>query len=158
MRRKTIMDLLRSEKGASFIEMTAVVPFLVILLLGALDGGQAYFYASELANGTQAGAKYALLNAAGIASYTTTITNAVANGAHDLSGLTVATPVWGCECPDGSSYSASCASAPSSCASTWVYKVTITASVTYTPWFPLPGFPSPITLSNSATMRTGGLR
>ncbi|MGA8529600.1 MAG: hypothetical protein WB622_07795, partial [Acidobacteriaceae bacterium] len=85
---------------------------------------------------------------------------AIQTAAHDdapnVANLIVATPTWGCECSDGSSFSANCASVPSNCSANWVYKVTVTTSASYTPLFAWPGIPSSIALSSSATMRAGG--
>jgi hypothetical protein len=74
-------------------------------------------------------------------------------------GLSVGTPTYGCECADGSSYSASCASTPKSCPNSLnvVYRVNVTVSGTYKPLFPWPGMPSSsMTISSSASMRSAG--
>jgi Flp pilus assembly protein TadG len=148
--------LLRSESGSSIIEAAVLTPVLLLLLLGAADFGHGYYLAEEVAAAAHSGAAYAIQNPGNISSDTTGIQTAAKDDAADVSNLTVATPTWGCECSDGSSYSAGCASAPSSCTTNWVYKVTVTASANYTPLFPWPGIPTSIALSSSATMRSGG--
>jgi Flp pilus assembly protein TadG len=150
------VDFFRSDQAASLIEMAFIVPFLMALLLGTVDFARAYYLSSELASAAHAGAEYAAQNPTNIPGETASITNAVTHDAPDVPGLTVATPVWGCECSDGTSYSASCSSPPSGCSANWVYRITITASATYAPWFPWPGIPSSMLLSSSATLRSGG--
>lgn len=149
-------QLLRSEAGSSLIEATVLAPVLLFLLLGAADFGHGYYLAEEVASAAHSGAAYAIQNPGNISSDTTGIQNAAKSDAPNVTGLTIATPVWGCECSDGSSFSAKCASVPSGCSANWVYKVTVTASATYTLLFPWPGLPSSIPLSSSATMRAGG--
>ncbi|MGA8043023.1 MAG: pilus assembly protein, partial [Terracidiphilus sp.] len=75
--------------------------------------------------------------------------------APDVPGLTVATPTYGCECSDGTAFSASCTTTPT-CAYNVVYRVTVSVSASYKPMIPWPGIPSSMTLTNSATMRSGG--
>ena len=151
------IDFLRSEEASSLVEMAVLLPLLLLLLLGAVDFGRGYYLASEVASAAHAGAEFAVQNADNISGESTSITNAAKSDAPDVPGISVAAPVWGCECSDGTSYSANCATMPTGCSANWVYKVTITASATYTPMFAWPGIPSTIALSSSATMRSGGL-
>ena len=148
--------LLRSESGSSIIEAAVLTPVLLLLLLGAADFGHGYYVAEEVAAAAHSGAAYAIQNPGRLSSDSAGIKTAAKNDAANVTNLTVSTPDWGCECSDGSSYSASCASVPSSCTANWVYKVTVTASTNYAPLFPWPGIPSSIALSSSATMRSGG--
>lgn len=148
--------LLRSESGSSIIEAAVLTPVLILLLLGAADFGRGYYLAEEIAAAAHSGAEYAIQNPGNLSTNGTAIQTAAKADAPDVSHLTVATPSWGCECSDGSSYSASCSTVPSSCTTNWVYKVTVTASTSYAPLFPWPGIPSSIAISSSATMRSGG--
>lgn len=147
---------LGSESGSSLIEAAVLAPVLLFLMIGAADFGHGYYLAEEVASAAHSGAEYAIQNPGRISDHTTGIQTAAKNDAPNVPSLTVATPAWGCECSDGSSYSTHCSSVPSGCATNWVYKVTVTASANYTPLFPWPGVPSSIALSSSATMRSGG--
>lgn len=152
------MDLLdrlggwaKNDNGSSLVELSLVAPFLILLLLGAVDFGRAYFLGMEVAGAAHAGAEYGAQNPTD----TTGIRTAATNDAPDVPNLTIATPTYGCECSDGTSYSASCSTTPT-CSSNVVYRVKVTATATYSPWFPWPGIPSSMTLTNSAIMRSGG--
>lgn len=141
----------KADRGSSLVEVALVVPFLLLLLLGVVDFGRAFYLSMEVAGAAQAGAEYGSQNPVD----TSGIQNAVTTDAPDVPSLTVATPTYGCECSDGSSYSASCSTAPS-CTNNMVYRVNVTVSATYKPWFPWPGIPSSMQISNSASMRSGG--
>jgi len=148
--------LLNSETGSSIIEAAVLAPVLLLLLLGAADFGRGYYLAEEVAGAAHSGAEYAIQNPGNVSSDSTGIETAAKDDAPEVPNLQVATPTWGCECSDGSSYSASCSTVPTQCATNWVYKVTVTASAGYTPLFPWPGLPTSFALSSSATMRSGG--
>ncbi len=148
--------LVRSESGSSIIEAAILAPVLLFIMIGAADFGHGYYLAEEVASAAHSGAEYAIQNPGAISSDTSGIQIAAKDDAPNVPSLSVATPAWGCECSDGSSYSAHCASVPSSCTTNWVYKVTVTASASYTPLFPWPGVPNAIALSSSATLRSGG--
>lgn len=156
MRFSVPIKLLRSDSGSSLIEAAVLAPVLLLLLLGAADFGRGYYLAEEVAGAAHSGAEYAIQNPGNFSNNATGIETAAKDDAPDVPDLHVATPTWGCECSDGTSYSASCASVPSSCTTNWVYKITVTASAGYTPLFPWPGIPTSIALSSSATMRSGG--
>jgi Flp pilus assembly protein TadG len=139
------------EQGSSLVETALVTPFLLLLAVGALDLGRAFYLANEIAGAAQAGAEYGMQNPTD----TTGMRAAATSNAPDVPGLQVATPQYGCECSDGTSYSANCSSTPS-CSTNVVYRVNVTVSDTYTPTFPWPGIPSSFHLSNTASMRSGG--
>ena len=148
--------LVRSEAGSSIIEGAILAPVLLFIMIGAADFGHGYYLAEEIASAAHSGAEYAIQNPGNLSSHSTGIETAARDDAPNVPSLSVAAPAWGCECSDGSSYSAHCATVPSGCTTNWVYKVTVTASANYTPLFPWPGIPSSIPLSSSATMRSGG--
>lgn len=156
MRPSLRSNFFRSQSGSSIIEAAVIAPVLILLMLGAADFGHGYYLAEEVAAAAHSGAEYAIQNPGHLSKDSTGIETAAKVDAANVTNLTVAAPTWGCECSDGSSYSASCASVPSSCAANWVYKVTVTASANYAPLFPWPGVPTSIPISSSATMRSGG--
>ena len=143
--------LIHSESGSSLVEMAVIMPVLTLLLFGVVDFGRAYYLTIELAGAARAGAMYG-------SQYPTDssgVTNATTLNAPDVPGIGSSNS-WGCECSDGSGRTASCTSTPS-CTANVVYYVTVKATASYTPLFPWPGVPSPISLSGSSTMRSGSL-
>jgi Flp pilus assembly protein TadG len=147
--RINLLNILRSERGTSLVETALLVPSLLMVMVGAIDFGRAYYLADEIAGAAQAGAVYGSQNITD----TTGITNTANDNAPDVSGLTV-TPSWGCECSDGTESSTSCSSTPTGCSANVVYYATVTASATYTPVFPWKGISNSITIARSSTMRS----
>jgi Flp pilus assembly protein TadG len=154
MKKQNRSGLLRSEHGGSLVELALMLPTFGLMLLGGLDLGRAYYLAMEVAGAAHAAAVYGSQNPTD----TTGIENAAQDDAPNVSNLTVNTPTYGCECADGSSYSASCTTTPSSCPSSLnvVYRVNVTVKGTYTPLFHWPGFPSSLSFSSTASMRSAG--
>jgi Flp pilus assembly protein TadG len=142
------LNIFRSEQGTSLVETAVLVPSLLMVLIGAIDFGRAYYLANEVAGAAQAGAVYGSTDITD----TTGMTNAAKDDAPDVSGISV-TPSWGCECSDGTKASASCASTPTGCSANVVYYATVTASATYTPMFPWKGINSSIAIARKSTMR-----
>lgn len=144
-----------ANQGAALVELALVTPILLLLLFGAIDFGRAFFVGLEVANAAHAGAEFG----SQFPSQTADIKTAAQNSAPNLlSSLTVSTPTWGCECSDGSLYSANCAVKPSctassSVSSTVVNRVQVKATAVFQPLVPWPQIPSSITLSNTATVR-----
>lgn len=149
--------LCRADDGSSFIELAFVAPFLVLLVIGAVDFGRAYYVGLEVANAAHAGAEYASYNQ----SASTANIQAAAQAAAPDVGLATPTVSYSCECSDGSSVvsSSNCSSSPPSCVAnstrsgTPVYLAKVTTSATYTPLMPWPGIPSTITLTKTAAVR-----
>lgn len=138
-----------SECGSSLVELALMLPFLVLLLLGIVDFGRAYYLSVEVNNAAHTGALYGTQNSTD----TTGMQNAATGDAPDVSGI-AATATYGCECSDGSNPVANCTSPPT-CAVNVVNYVQVTTSATYKPLFPWPGIPSSLTLQGSARLRAG---
>lgn len=137
-----------SERGSSLVEMAFMLPFLLLLLIGAADFGRGYYLAMEVSDAAHAGALYGSQNPTDI----TGMQNAAKANAPDVpSGLT-ATAVWGCECSDGSGAVASCSSTPT-CSSNVIDYVQVTTRYTYNPLLPYPGLPSTFALQGVSKMR-----
>lgn len=153
MKKPIRFDLLRGEHGASLIELAFLLPLFLLLVMGAVDFGRAFYLSTEVAGAAHAAAMYG-------AQHPTDITGMESAANDDAPNVTLSFPTasYGCECPYSttSTYSASCASAPSSCSTSYVYRVNITVQGTYHPLFPWPGIPSPMSLSSSASMRSAG--
>jgi Flp pilus assembly protein TadG len=146
--------LCNANHGTALVELALVTPILLVLVMGAVDLGRAGYVGIEVESAAHAGAEYGSLNP----NNTAGITTAAQQSAPNVSNLTVTAPTWGCECSDGSSYSASCASTPvctanSTRGSNVVHRVQVTTSAVYKPLVPWPGIPSSITLTSKVTIR-----
>jgi Flp pilus assembly protein TadG len=152
MKERILLDLLRVEQGASLVELAILLPLFMLLLFGAIDFGRAYYMTIEVAGAAHAAAVYGSQNPTDTAGMKT----AAQDDAPNVSSLSVGTPTYGCECSDGTDYSANCSTAPSCSSTTEVYRVNVTVTGTYTPLFPWPGIPSSLSFSSSASMRSAG--
>lgn len=141
------------ERGASVLEMALLLPVLLLVLVGLIDFGRAYYLSTEVSAAASAGALYGSQNTTA-AQDTTGIATAARSGAPNVSGLTVPTISLVCEC-SGSTASVSCSSPGCSSSSHLIEWLTVGTSATYKPLLPYPGIPSPITLAGQATLRVG---
>jgi Flp pilus assembly protein TadG len=153
MKKRNRFDLVRDERGSSVVEMIVVLPLFLLLLLGAVDLGRAFFLEIEVAGAAHAGAIYG----SQYPNDTTGMTTAAQDDAPNVPNLSVTTPTYGCECADGTGYSATCTVTPT-CGSgvNEVYRVNVTVTANYTPLFAWPGIPSSMAFSSSASMRSAG--
>ena len=157
MRSRRQFDLLRGERGNSLIEIALLLPFFLLLVMGAVDFGRAFYWAIQVEGAAQAGAEYGAQHP----SDTTGMKNAANDAAPGLTLSFPSGPSYGCECPysSTSTYIASCPSTPTSCPSTYVYRVNMTVQATYKtlfPWSYSGVIPSSFTLTSSAAMRSHG--
>jgi Flp pilus assembly protein TadG len=152
MRKLPRCPLTAIDQGSSLVETALVVPLLMLLLLGAVDFGRAFYLSMEISGAAQGAAEYGIqypYDTSGMHTAATT-------DAPDVPNVTVGSPAYGCECADGTNYSASCSTLPTCTANNVVYRVNVTVSTSYSPWFPWPGVPSTLSISDSASMRSGG--
>jgi Flp pilus assembly protein TadG len=152
MKIRNRFDLLRGEHGASLVELAVMLPLFILVLAGAVDFGRAYYLAIEISGAAQAAAAYGSQNPTDTAGMKT----AAQDDAPNVPNLSVTTPTYGCECADGTNYSASCTVAPSCPSNNEVYRVNVTVTGTFTPIIPWPVVHSSMLLSSSASMRSGG--
>lgn len=147
-----LLSALRSEGGSNLVELSLVLPILVLLLLGVADLGIAYFQAIEVSRAAHSAALYGSRNPTDTAGI---IAAAVAD-APDLPSFTTSsvTASHGCECSDGSSPVINCFVAPI-CSTNVVAYVQVNTSVVLRASFPYAGIPPSITLHGSARMRAG---
>jgi Flp pilus assembly protein TadG len=124
------LNIAESEAGSSLVEVAVFLPVLLLLLIGVVLFGRAYYLANEVAGAAHAGAAYGAQNPTD----TTGMQNAAKLAAPDVSGLSV-TSLRGCECWDGTHSSASCTTTPT-CSVNVVYYATVTATATYKPIVP----------------------
>ncbi|MGA2727981.1 MAG: TadE/TadG family type IV pilus assembly protein [Terracidiphilus sp.] len=152
MKKRFGFHLLRDEQGASLVELAFVLPLFPLLLFGAIDFGRAFYVSVEIVGAAQAAAAYGSQSPTD----TTGMQSAALEDAPNVPNLSVSTATYGCECSDGTSYSASCSVKPTCSANTEVQRVNVTVTGTYSPLIPWPGVPSTMSLSSSASMRSGG--
>ena len=151
MKRKRF-HLLRDEQGGSLIELAFVLPLFPLLLLGAVDFGRAFYLSVEVAGAAQAAAAYGAQNPTD----TTGMQNAATMDAPNVPNLSVGTPTSGCECYDGTNYSATCAAVTACSSNNKFLRLNVTVTGTYSPLIPWPGLPSAMSLRSSASMRSAG--
>jgi Flp pilus assembly protein TadG len=146
--------LCNADHGAALVELAFMTPVLLLLVLGAVDFGRAFYVYLEVVNAAHAGAQYGSLNPSNTAGITTAATHK-----QDDNGVVWTTPAvaYGMECSDGTSYTPSATSltcvANANRSGTAVYRVKVTTSAVYTTLVPWPGIPNSITLSATATAR-----
>jgi hypothetical protein len=139
--------LRQQSAGSSMIELAVILPVLLLMLLGAVDLGRAYFAAIEVSSAATSGALYGSRKPSDILGMQAA---SLLDGA-DLVGMTsIAT--WGCQCSDGSAASVACASPPT-CATNSVQYVQVNTVFLYIPLMPYPGIPTSIALKGSARLR-----
>ena len=138
------------EAGSSLVELALLLPIFLILLVGAVDIGRAYYVAIEVRAAAQAGAIYGIENPGD----TTGMQDASLVGGSSLSGLSI-TATYGCECSDGTNTSALCATTPT-CTDNYVNYVDVTATAPYSPLFSYPGVGSSMNVTRESRMRSGG--
>lgn len=150
MRHKTAL----ADRGQALVELALLVPFLVLLLIGALQAGIIAYAAIEVGNAAEAGALYGAQNRAN-ASNTTGITQAAQNDASGLVTVGV-TPSISCACQtaSGTLTNITC-SATTSCTSPSqvVEWVNVLTNSTINPTFHYPGLPTTYTVHGQATLR-----
>ncbi|WP_263378074.1 TadE/TadG family type IV pilus assembly protein [Granulicella paludicola] len=147
---KALLSLARSTSGSSLVETALVLPFLVLVLAGAYDFGQAYFATIEVATAAEAGAQYGLQNVTNL----TGMQNAAKLDAADVLN-TQAVATYGCECSDGTAAVASCTTSPTTCTYNIVNYVQVVVTASYKPTLTYPGAPVSIPLSSTVRLRAG---
>ncbi len=146
----TLLKPLTREGGASLVEVALLVPVLVLLLVGVIDFGMAYYLDIEIGNAAYAGAIYGSQNNTD----TTGMQNAAVKDAANVKNMT-ATATYGCECSDGTNQVPSCTKQPTGCSVNPVNYVQVTTSATYKTLFPWPGIPSSFPMQGLAKLRAG---
>jgi hypothetical protein len=135
------------EQGSSLVETALVTPVLVLLLVAAVDLGNAYYARIAVSSAAEAGALYGVQNPGDAAGM---LLAAKLDGVNLLT--LVPTVSFGCECSDGSGASPLCVTSPA-CASNVVNYVEVDTVATYIPIMPYPGIPSVFTMTGKARMR-----
>lgn len=125
----TLRRFFRCTTATAAVEAAIFLPIFVTLSLGVTDLGSAMFLRMTVNAAAQAGAAYAVINSGSVCAYpmSTTCSNAITAAMNDATGnssfctgTTVCTPTITKPCADGSP----------EC-------ITVTASYTYSPVFPI---------------------
>ena len=147
----------RNEAGQALVETALVIPICAALLLGAVEVARIAYAGIEIANAARAGVAFAAQNkndAAATAPPMNYIAMAAKQEAANVTNVT-ATSVQMCVCSDGSAPAVLCSKfvttgcvAPNQIED----EVTVTVTGTINTLFKVPGIPSTLSLTNSATM------
>ena len=148
--KSSLERILSDSDGASFIELALVLPLFLMMLVPVVDLGRGFYAAIEVTSAAHAGAMYGVENP----SDTDGMIQAAKAGASNLSDVT-ATAAYGCECSDGTSAVASCASTPT-CTYNYVTYVDVTVTSPYRTVFAYPGLPSSMNITREFRLRAGG--
>jgi Flp pilus assembly protein TadG len=133
------------ERGAFAIEHALIVPFLLLLLSGAIDIGYALNQSSSLSGAARAGAQYAMRFPSDADGIKQVVQKAVS---YDPDSLTISSKL-SCECEDGTA-----AACTDTCGGTAPFSyVTVSVSKTYSSPLPTAMMLGITTLSGSAIMR-----
>src|SRR5213594_1427984 len=129
------------------VEMSLVLPLLLLILMGVADFGRVFYTAIEVTNAANAGALAGSRNVPS-ASKTDLMSQAAKNDASDLSGLTVTSQKY-CKCSNGSSVACS-----GTCATGSVRMyVSVTAQKTFSTLATYPKVPSQTPISRTTVIR-----
>ncbi len=135
------------ESGSSLVEVACVMPLMLLILVGAVDFGQAFYVSIEVNSAAGAGTAYGVTNFVD----TLGMQKAAALDASDVPSMT-ATATWGCECSDGTGANTNCLAIPS-CSVNLVEYVDVNTSVDFKPVLNYPLIPSLLTLKGHSRMR-----
>ena len=152
-----IRSLHRRETGQALVELAFTMPVLVLMLLGAIEFGQATYVAIEVSNAAKAVAAYAAMNSSGGYEDSSGMTAAAKADGYDVNTL-LSTPI-----SASVSYACSCSlstdtcsnntppAPPSGCANSHMFvTVNVTTSATFTPAISFKGLPGSFVLHGYA--------
>jgi len=134
--------------ASSLIECALFLPMVIVLLLGSVDFGRAFYINLEIEAAAEAGALYGVQNP----SDTSGMQAAAVLDAPDINLLS-STATYGTECSDGTMVTAANLAVPS-CSVNAITYVEVTASMTYKPYFTYPGMGATWSLASKVHLRT----
>jgi Flp pilus assembly protein TadG len=146
--RRRLARLRGRDDGSSLIECALLLPMVIVLLLGSVDFGRAFYINLEIAAAAEAGALYGVQNP----SDTSGMQAAAILDAPDINLLS-STATYGTECSDGTLVTASNLPVPN-CSVNAVTYVEVTTSMQYKPYFTYPGMGATWSLASKARLRT----
>jgi len=139
-----------SRRGSIAAEFALLAPLIVTLLICTINYGAAMMARTELFNAVRAGLQYGLIYPTNLTGMQTAVQNA--SSLETGAGTINVTATNSCYCKDGTVIASNCTSA--SCGGGDDYQVaTISATQTYSYLLQFPGFTTPITFSETASIR-----
>lgn len=138
----------RRSRGQAAVELALSLPFLITLLLLAVETGRAFYVAISVSNAARAGVQYGAQNLT-TAADNSGMQNAAIADATSISGMT-ATASHFCRCSDGSG--STCLSTDCSGSHRLLYAQVNTSAV-YKPLINWPGVLPSITIPGQAILR-----
>ena len=142
-----------SIRGTATAELSLLLPFLLVAVLGTTDFARICFQTIAIANAAQAGAKYAT-HSPSHATDSVGIQTAVLNDLQDTAAaadVAVESERY-CTCPDGGSVSCVDGTCGGSAATRRTY-VRVRVEKTFEALFPYPGVPASVQLVREARVR-----
>lgn len=145
---RLLKGLRRSDRGGAMVELAVILPVLVLLVIGVVDYGRAFYTSVTVANAARAGAEWGAqgptfyVNIAGMKSF--------AQQDGQEAGTLALNAGWYCECA-GASWPSCTACAGGAAPDVFVE---VTASKTLDLLLPYPGLPTTISISRKATFRS----
>ena len=143
-----------SEGGQAIIEMTLLLPFFLLLLMGVIDFSRVFYTALAVTQAARAGAQYGA-QSNGTSQDTAGMAQAARTAAQDdidTSSLTVTATDY-CMCTADGVTLTPMASCTAACANTRQIYVQVTVAKTFQTLWNYPGIPHSITLNRTAIMR-----
>jgi len=149
--RQHFRRLKRSTQASVAVEAALIVPVLTLMVVGVINYGGAMIARTELFNAVHAGLQYALF-------YKTDLDGMkgaalTASSSESTAGSITVTTSATCYCRSGPAEAGYCSGACGTSGGVDYQLATITASQTYSYLLKFPGFPTSITLSESASIR-----
>lgn len=90
---RRIFEQVRAERGQSLIELTLVLPFLLLIMVAALDLGRAYYVYVALTNAAREGARYGASNPSNDSGVRSRVQKEVENSNLSIPGGQIPAPV-----------------------------------------------------------------
>ncbi len=136
------------ERGQALIETAVTLPFLLIVLVGAIEVGRAAYASIEVSNAALAGVQYGAQNAT-TAADTTGIQTAASNDAQNIT-LGTTTVSHSCICSDGTGSTCQ----PTDCHGANIETIlTVQTQASFDPGFHFPGLSGAFTLNGQAAQK-----
>jgi len=148
----------RPQAGQALLELALLLPLFLLLIMGMVDLGRYMYVYILVSNAARAGAGYGAQSLAQSGDTTGIAAAAQADYANSggVSTLSVRS-AFSCVCDTSGTLSTQAcisteATACKAAAGNWIVTLAVTTSGSYNAVFGLPGIPSPITVTNTATM------
>jgi TadE-like protein len=121
----------RDKRGLAAVEMAAVAPFLLFILIACVDFGRAISQSSDLTNAVRAGAQYAVMAANAQAQIESTVRSALPS---NLSAATITTTCYCGALPAGDAGLPPVAACDSACPAGSARMMTVRATIPFQPY------------------------